>query len=567
MAAENKRSGLSESVQSLTCTKCVSDGKETKADLYCVICDESYCLKCKTHHERAFKTHKLIDTNALKSDNDHELADFCEEHPNSILLMYCEAHDAVCCTRCIPEFHQYCIGVDTVYHCSSENVQTDQKNETITVLSKKIKEVKEMTASKSNELSVLCHKRDNIMKEVQDFKRQIIEKIEEIERTSVRQIQLKHHEATDKISEDITMLNKMLKSMELKLAAITQGKGDNQAQLFIHIKQGHNLASNCSHMVAQAEKDKPLEYAFNFNHDIQYLLDGIKSFGEIENIDQQEYNMLSFVDHNIEVRAHDSKDKVTCSVNHVYELENGNIVLTDIRNQKLKEFDSAYHMLDTIDLLGKPFGVCQTGSSEVAVTLCTYQQVQFVSLDNKMTKTRSFTIYEKCRGICYSQQELFISCGGSEHESVGQIKVYSINGKLLRSFQTDQSGENLFSLPVHIVVSNDGSTLYVADRDNGLVILTRCGLKRAVTSDSKLLKGAQGVCVDSSDQIFVSCSTSHNIVQLDKHGRIVKEVIRYWLKSPVSINYLRNQKRLVLTFHDWNKIRAFHLLPHLHEEG
>jgi len=165
------------------------------------------------------------------------------------------------------------------------------------------------------------------------------------------------------------------------------------------------------------------------------------------------------------------EDVETCDIPGSCLLPDGTMVVTDWSNKRLKRLDASYRVTDHCDLPEEPWGVACTAPGEIAVTMTDLKKVQFVSTGASMSLTTSFSTSEYCRGVCYSKGELFVSCANLSKEGTGYVAVYDLNGTQLRTVKTDPSGQNIFSVPHHISIISDGSRVYVADQNAGIVTL------------------------------------------------------------------------------------------------
>jgi hypothetical protein len=88
-----------------------------------------------------------------------------------------------------------------------------------------------------------------------------------------------------------------------------------------------------------------------------------------------------------------------------------------------------------------------------------------VTLGDKLTATRTLTFNHYCEGLVHYNGKVFISDYGNS------VYIHDMNGKELRKITTDASGKGIFCKTRHIAVSADGSRVFVADYDKGLITL------------------------------------------------------------------------------------------------
>lgn len=266
-------------------------------------------------------------------------------------------------------------------------------------------------------------------------------------------------------------------------------------------------------------------------------------------------------EHNVKMED----DPHVCDIHHACIIDGERLVITDANHSNIKMFDSSYNFICCLNLteLSEPYAICGVGSHELALTLCAEQRVQFVSANDKsMSLTTSFEVNRMCRGICYSKNELFVCCGGDCGEGPGHVRVYDTAGSLLRVLLTDQHGHQLFALPVHVITN--GSNVYVADWDRGLISMDKNGYTQCVVSDLRS-KNICDVCEDEQGHIFVCDAAANNIIQLDRQCNVVQVLLDRsdGIRNPSSVTYLHNTRQLLVTCYRLNTIKVVQLtIPH-----
>lgn len=212
-------------------------------------------------------------------------------------------------------------------------------------------------------------------------------------------------------------------------------------------------------------------------------------------------------------------DILTCYIYSACPLEDSKIILADYYNCKVKQVDSStYRVIDYCDLPASPWQLCLVSKQEVAVS-CVEAGVQFVSLGRKMMKSKQMKTDHYCYGIACADSDLYIS------DSRTSVYMYSLSGMKLKQFSTDQSGHELFSDISSLAVSNDGSKIYVADTNKGLIVLENNGNVLANYKGS-LLEGTRYVCVTDNGSVLVCGDISNNVVQVNANGELVGVVVK-----------------------------------------
>ena len=397
----------------------------------------------------------------------------------------------------------------------------------------------------------LAEQSDKVLATIKDVRARVNELLDEMERKTLLQMREIYTRNSVQINEDILRCEAVLKSMR---------------QL-------------------ERELDKPLSPT-NMEPDIfiythrakRKLIDGKQYFAAIKrgtlgqrltfvvepSIEEWLYNMRNNrLGHFIfkyrlnEIHIGVEEDKETCVINGASVVADERILMTDWGNKKLKLLDKFFSVVDKIQLPSAPNDVCHISTNEAIVSLPDEKSLQLVKVDPKLTLGKKLDIGVEGRGMEYWAGELFIICGGLEHEVKGHLRIYTTQGKLIRAIEHDHLQDGIFSIPMRIAVSNDGSKIYVTDGEKGLITLKKSGEVTPPFSDPEM-KWPWGICVDNNDQLFICGSSSNNIVQVRDNAKIgVALRAEDGLKDPMSICYFPVGSRLIVTTNKSNFIKVF----------
>jgi hypothetical protein len=220
-------------------------------------------------------------------------------------------------------------------------------------------------------------------------------------------------------------------------------------------------------------------------------------------------------------------DENECSIISACYMKNGTIIQADNKNRKLKRLDSHnYIITDWYNLPGQPWQICKINETQVAVTLPFQQEIYFISVDRQMKTTNKIETGFNCYGFAYAKNHLYISDETS-------VFIYTMTGRRLKQFSTDQSGQKLFSDINSIAVSKNAARIYVADDLKGLIVLDNNG--QIVTRyNSKLLQMASYCNLTEAGSVLVSGHDSNNVLQFTSDGELKGEVIKADSRKPAA---------------------------------
>jgi sugar lactone lactonase YvrE len=119
--------------------------------------------------------------------------------------------------------------------------------------------------------------------------------------------------------------------------------------------------------------------------------------------------------------------------------------------------------------------------------------------------------------------------------------MYTLSGRKLKQFSKDQSRHKLFTIINSLAVSNDATRIYIADHDNGLIVLDNNG--QVITSfyDKQLL-GANCCYLTEAGSVLVSGEDSNNVLQFTRDGELIGEIIKADSRKQVIASVCCNQQ-------------------------
>ncbi|KAH3839025.1 hypothetical protein DPMN_112446 [Dreissena polymorpha] len=126
------------------------------------------------------------------------------------------------------------------------------------------------------------------------------------------------------------------------------------------------------------------------------------------------------------------KDAYSCSISGICEIANGEFLLIDWKNLKVKQLDQTYKVVAHCDLPSHPVSICSIDSSLVAVALG-IGEIIFIRVTNlKLVKDRTMKFQHLCHGIAHHHGKLFITTDTALYQ-------YSVDGRLVSKLYEDKS--------------------------------------------------------------------------------------------------------------------------------
>ncbi|KAH3809561.1 hypothetical protein DPMN_137934 [Dreissena polymorpha] len=156
-------------------------------------------------------------------------------------------------------------------------------------------------------------------------------------------------------------------------------------------------------------------------------------------------------DPNQVIRVKESKkykveDAYNCFISGICETANGEFLLTDKRNLKVKLLDQTYKVVAQCDLPSRPMSICSIDSSLVAVAMDN-KKIIFIKVANlQLLIDRTLEFQHLCNGIACHQGNLFITTDTALYQ-------YTVDGRLVSKLYEDtRSGRTGNSYYMYIFI-------------------------------------------------------------------------------------------------------------------
>ena len=207
---------------------------ENSATCRCVTCDMFMCEKCFEAHESwpGFKKHKILTINELtQPENQGKMRGtlHCKEHKDKKLKFYCETCKELICRYCMDFNHvrpdHSCLPVEKV----AEN-QKEVLMSSFGILNGKLMQGNEALQGISNARKALEEDakkaKDEIIKEKEEIKEAILEKLEERARVKVNEVDKAYNEIVKQETEMKSFVERMKRSVALSQNLLEKGTNE-----------------------------------------------------------------------------------------------------------------------------------------------------------------------------------------------------------------------------------------------------------------------------------------------------------------------------------------------------
>ncbi|XP_045163164.2 uncharacterized protein LOC123527628 [Mercenaria mercenaria] len=556
-------SNVSDEYHDFSCYSCAREHRNVAAVKFCVDCNHLLCATCLGHHNKfdIMKGHQILDKTASCGVRGTDKPDIptlrCAKHDGKIIDMFCKTHDEPCCVVCASLDHSACTDKNYLPDVAKVDFRPEEF-QTLKPYADKIKlRLEKARKNRADNLESISDQMTAILLKISEKREAINKKLDALENGIKSKLDKKFIVYSSELTEEIEILNDYVSRIDENQETFVSAP-ENKSDAFIIMKQLKHHFKNESHLVAGLSKaNRNIKLIETCS--MSKILKAIDTFefgrisgnGEIESVvEDAEYNIK------------DADDTTVSCISDSCLMGNGSIILADENNRKLKKLDHLVKLKESLTLPGKPCAICPTGTSEIAVSLLNNKTIQFVSTTNSMTITRAFKVGESCRGLAYSYDKLYLSCGGMTkfHDGPGEIRIYEKSGKLIHKVE-----KNVL-IPKRISISSDKMpvNIYVADEKNGLLSLDTskpCVVAKNIFTHKDMVSPV-GLCYTGIGQIVVCGYDSSNVMLLSTSGTLIKELLNkgHGIVKPKTVCLDQTGSKLLVGMSDTDQIKVVHLI-------
>ncbi|KAL4224248.1 hypothetical protein ACF0H5_017701 [Mactra antiquata] len=388
------------------------------------------------------------------------------------------------------------------------------------------------------------------VKAVSDCRAQLEKFLKKLEQESIKEIEVEYKILESQILEGRKRFVDSIDDLKNLKQLIAQAS-TNKAQLFVCT----NLAEKkCATLEFNEMKRKTFNHAevkFVPSKLLKSSVKKIKHLGEASAISSRNDNLILYkatkiCDMNVGLKEDRSQDNCeiwgSCIIDDT-------VIFTDYSNHKLKRYDIlSSSLIDYCDVPYTPYGVCRAGDTHVAVA-CKYG-VQFVSIHNKLSFSRSMYINHECYSIAYSNNRLYIT------DTDKSLYMYDMSGNILKTVTSDKSGQPLFQCSKHITFNDKKDRLFVCDEYKGLVCFNaQCDYVETITYHNI---SPTGVYIDGHGNVIVADNKSQ-IIQCEREGQKRGIIVNKTGGSPLSVCIHHGLKKMFVSFYSSNTVEVYNV--------
>ncbi|XP_053374260.1 uncharacterized protein LOC128546885 [Mercenaria mercenaria] len=570
------------SIAKILCTPCVREDKNVDAVKYCVECNENFCRSCLRQHIKHFSSvsqhHKLLNRDEMPewlSAPPKEVENKCTRHPENQLDSYCADHDLVCCGACVVIEHSSCEHVKDLFSIGDEDEPKSEVDVLLKDLQFMIDRLKSLKESRRKDQSNLRKSTAESLQRVRDFRQKVNEIFDKLEKNAVEEIDTECIREDDITESDIKQTEDsiVLLGMASKQIRDSEKQADKpEIESSLNIVNGKKLLKDMKHVCQELQGKRNVQMInFNVNQQIVKYISALTSIGTCKRQSGRKNEPRPKV---TSYRVDAEADDAICDIQDVVQTDSGTFLMLDAENKKMKLFDEALNAIKSFDLIGdnkngttkqytyEPFAICCITDNQIAVSMVRDKIINLYNIGDVLETANEIDVGEYCRGLAYSaeKEEIYVACGGGSYtrEGLGHIRIYSMNGELLRAIKKAQDGKILSPQPMHLAFNIDESKIFIADNYKGVIAVDTDG-KMLSTFTAPELAEARGICVDVNDDVIVCGYVSNNVLRV--HGDMKTYDILVTesdgIKNPQALEYMVVSSKCLIASNCMNTVHVF----------
>ena len=269
-----------------------------------------------------------------------------------------------------------------------------------------------------------------------------------------------------------------------------------------------------------------------------------------------------------------STDKNVCEISSIRLLGNGNIVLADISNSKIKMFSNMFDYLGEVRLPGQPIGMCIL-HDEVYVCCQNMNMIfHFAFNGNTLSSNlRSYATTHQPNSVSEMDSMLLILFGNYRFDNNGNVNIQirygssvpsSIHSNIAydsskRELECIENAKIIYSLQSNeiILAEYDRVSCYNISQDQNKISKRRWYYQPHGTS---ILEGAQGLTKDSEGNVYVCGYNSNNVHQVSSQNYRMNQVVVPYIERPVSVCVDEENDRLLVGCEEDDYVHSYSMM-------
>ena len=477
----------------------------------------------------------------------------CVSHPEEVIKFYCFAHSKLCCEICKLLDHKQCLlkvkYIPDEIHESNGNFQTEPFKH----INELIEEFKEYDRDLQNDIRELKRSKETFLRDLQTKKRDILNWLNSMEVRAVRRVE----SVFNRCKQELDTKRKQAKTAREELRAemyflkeIMRNERNDDIYKFIKSKNAERVIDTCASRRSH-RKFTNSRFALKLYSDFARLREEVTDLYALK----------------FEIRGEDKyrvrlkEDKFVCDITGCTLLSNGDIVLADRQNSKIKQFNSKFRPLSHIYLQDGVFDLCSISPIAIIASSPAKSMLHILELQDEIEIAKSLDVSPgKCWGVDHHEGNFFVNISVGDNSFV---RVIDLDGEILYSFCTLAT----FNLTIRFEDMKYNIVTVTSFVEENKAEVEFCLKEQSDETNSVTLSQynflkhlhTKGVALDRHDNVVVCCPDVDQIYTISKSGDEAELMLAEsdGLDKPQSLVYNADKTRLLVTSENTDFIQLF----------
>ncbi|KAK3603822.1 hypothetical protein CHS0354_042825 [Potamilus streckersoni] len=507
------------------CNPCEEMNEIHDAVNFCMSCRESMCAECSRTHKgmKLTKDHILTPLEEIEPNqlNQVEVSEFCPDHMRNPMVLYCEDHRMPCCNTCVAVHHVRCTNVLSMDRLATLLQEKKASKLLMARLKQSLLNIDNMTERKAKSQRHLLEQKERSLHQMGQFKDSLIKLIDDLEKRFTDEVEnlyddhlLAIQTHADKTAKIETALRNSIKTLKTTM----KHGSDTQQVLMIQ-----TLTADCERFERMIHVDKInfKDYNFTFmpGEELEASLRTVPSVGIVEIVHKKYFGDLLSCSAKKEgvINVKVPGDNENCIANSVDITDEGDIILSDYNNMKIKLFDQHGIFRSSIKVNSGPRGVAYLYERKVAVSLPDENLIQILSIEGKyLSQFRNiYTQFKAYRLSFFGNQRMLAICDSESHKA---ITVITFDGQVERQISKKKGVRGLGGVCFDPVKTY----AYISDKEV-VTGYTYAGKRRFQYKFKRT--DLRGMTCDLQGNVYVCSRDTRQILQLSPEGKLIKTIV------------------------------------------
>ena len=561
------------------CSPCNYEGVEKEAKFYCPQCQDYLCDSYKSAHQKmsASRNHKVVAGSAMPRKLENKSNEGIKGNvqcpcSGKYIEIYCKDHNEVMCIDCKTLKHRNC-KTSTVDEVCGDLGTTDinETKERMDALKTKLETLRQC---RNEDAKNLTGQAAECRDKVEEFKRELIQKIEELTNTALDDIANCDREQRQTIEQHINTCSTALNRMEIDYKPFEEAVTARiHPRIFIHNLQLKKTLEQIDNILQDIDKEAKAP-GISYKFDETLTLTNAQSLGVVrctstiipkesgpviaETLKMTNVQSLGVVRSSSTTAKEtrpviaDMKIKSIEKVDVMFPadqntpwitgslfLPNGELILCDNSiNSSVKVLDADFTQKEQLKLESRPWDLCLMETDEIVITQPWAKSLLFMKVVPKLQIGSSTSLDQSCFGVAVHNGLIYVSFRN------GEIRILDRTGQQQRNVYSGFS----FQDPYYISVMPTGM-MYVSECGGNNIRVLKNGKEISNYSSAAVgISRPMGIYIDGAENILVCEYTSHNLRLIDTKANTSKVILSGsdGLYHPYTVSVRPNDNTLIV---------------------